>query len=156
MGETPENNETAKTSPARLMVGKAIISSSFALIAVVLVFFIFKDRIVFVKDMPDNLVYMSIIGVLIYIAGIGATKVQKGEYRPLPNIPDYMLRFAEAPVFMTVTYALILQQNTALNQPGTLLTIALFIGMFTRNFEEFFKLIGKSVLTPLENQVNKP
>lgn len=65
-----------------------------------------------------------------------------------------MLRFAEAPIFMTVTYALILEQNAALNQPGTLLTIALFIGMFTRNFEEFFKLIGTSILKPLESQVD--
>ncbi len=137
------------------MVGEAVVSVSLVLIAMFLVFFVFKNEIVFVQGMPDNLLYMSIIGVLIYIGGIAATKSQEGKYNPIHFVPEYMLRLAEAPIFTTVTYALILQQNNALNQPGTLLTIALFIGMFTRNFEEFFKLIGKSVLGAFESGVEK-
>jgi hypothetical protein len=62
-----------------------------------------------------------------------------------------MLRFAEAPVFMVIIYALILQNNTTLAAPGLLLTISLFIGLFTRDFEEFLKTIGKSVLKAFED-----
>jgi hypothetical protein len=139
----------------RSMVAKAILSVVLALAAMILVFFVYKDKLSFVKDVPDHLIYMSIIGVLIYIGGIAATKAQGGTYTPLPYIPEYMLRLAEAPVFMTVTYALILQQNAALNQPGTLLAVSLFVGMFTRDLEEFIKLIGTSILKPLEDYVSK-
>lgn len=147
--------------PPTEMVRKAIVSATFALVAMILVFFVFKNQLPYVQNVPDDLIYVSIIGVLIYIGGIGASKVQEKKkrgykgYTPLEFIPEYMLRLAEAPLFLTVTYDLILQQNPALNQKGTLLALSLFIGMFTRNYEEVFKLIGKSLLTPLEEAVKK-
>jgi hypothetical protein len=139
------------------MVGKAVASVVLALAAMILVFFVYKNQLPYVQDVPNDLIYVSLIGVLIYIGGIAATKVQekKPGYTPLKFIPEYMLRLAEAPVFMTVIYALVLQQNGALNQKGTLLALSLFIGMFTRNFEEFFKLLGKSLLDPIEKAVSK-
>jgi len=95
------------------------------------------------------------IGVLIYIGVIAAGKVQTAEYKLLAYIPEFMLRFVEAPVFMAAAYALILQNNSASNQPGTLIALSLFIGLFTRNFEEFLKLIRSSILKPIENAVSK-
>jgi len=138
------------------MVVKAIVSVTFALLATIIVFFLKKDELPFVKAVPNDLVYVSMIGVLIYIGVIAAGKVQTAEgYKPLAYIPEFMLRFAEAPVFMAAAYALILQNNSTLNQPGTLITLSLFIGLFTRNFEEFLKLIGSSILKPIEDAVSE-
>ena len=133
----------------------AIISVAFVLLATIIVFFLEKDLLPFVKAVPSDLVYVSMIGVLIYIGVIAAGKVQTAEYKLLAYIPEFMLRFVEAPVFMAAAYALILQNNSASNQPGTLIALSLFIGLFTRNFEEFLKLIRSSILKPIENAVSK-
>jgi hypothetical protein len=146
----------ATPSPSRRMEVMALLSTALAPIAVAWVFFLSKQKLPFVRDVPSILIVMSLVGVLIYIAIIAATKVQTGNYRPLPYIPEYMLRLAEAPVFMTMIYALILQNNTVYqNQPGTLLSVSLFVGLFTRNFEEFLKTIGMSVLKAFEDYYSK-
>jgi hypothetical protein len=147
---------SATPSPSRSMEIKALISALLAPIAVLWVFYASKDSWLFVRQVPPMLIDFSLVGVLIYIAIIAATKVQTGNYRPLPYIPEYMLRLAEAPVFMTVIYALFLQNNTVYqNQPGTLLSISLFVGLFTRNFEEILKTIGMSVLKAFEDYYSK-
>jgi len=150
------NNAMVLLSPSTPhgMVLKAIISAILAPVAVLLLLYLnyTKASVLGVtQETPLYLIGTSLVGVLIYIAIIAATKVQDGSYQPLTYVPEYMLRFAEAPVFMVIIYALILQNNTTLAAPGLLLTISLFIGLFTRDFEEFLKTIGKSVLKAFED-----
>lgn len=144
---------SVEPEPSGRMCIKGIISALFGATAMFLVFFVFKDQLSYVKEVPSDLIYMSIIGVLIYVGMVAAGHTQTADYKPLKFVPEYVLRVAEAPVFLTVAYTLILEQNKALNQTGTLLALSLFIGLFTRDFEEFLKVIGQSILKPLEDHM---
>lgn len=137
------------------VIAKGIVSVSMGLFVMFLIFFRFKSSIVGIQNVPDYLIYLSLLGVLIYIGSIAADKTQNFTYKPGRFLPDFALRFTEAPVFTSVVYLLILQNVPATNNTAALSAIAIYIGLFTRNFEEFFKAIGAALLKPLEDYVQK-
>lgn len=143
----------SQVNPDTGMVWKGLASAVIGFIMMSLILFVYKPVIPVINTVPNYVLYLSIVGVLLYFGIIASDKTHKGEYRPGIFIPEFTLRISEAPVFMAAVYLVVAVNVPAINNTGALAALAIFVGLYTRTLEEFFKGIGTAILKPLENYV---